>query len=1419
MKKRLYSFILAAAVLSVTLPSGSGMLKTYASETGTTAESSAGTEEKNKVGGGYAATGQIVEGGYTSQIYNATNGLPTSDANYVFCSSDGYIWIGSYSGILRYNGTDFERLETDGGLTSGRVIYEDSQSRIWVGTNDNGAVMIEDDMATHFTYKEGITSSSIRAFTEDVDGNVYVGTTAGVFYIDGDNIVHVIDDERINHERVLKMMTDADGLIYGQTRNGAIFTIRDGAIDEFYESRDLGIGLITTFLLDPEETGKIYIGTSESSVYYGEFGKKASYMEEIVAWPLENIHWISWDCDRIWITSTGGIGYIDETGEFVWLNNLPMNNSIEMMTSDYQGNMWFASSAQGVMKVVTSNFADLTEHTDCAGEVANATGLRDGKLYIGTDYGIYALDENLNCDDGDPLSQFIYDSRVRCIESDDSGNMWVSTFTGNLGLICYTPEGDILNYTVEDGLPSNEIRCTCVASDGRVLVGTNDGVAVLENGRVTRSFGTDEGINNAVILTVQEGNNDDIYAGSDGDGIYVIRGDQVLRIGRDDGLTSDVILRIRKDETHGVYWIVTSNSIEYMKDDVITNVSSFPYNNNYDIYIDDNDKAWILSSYGIYCVDVEDMLNDAVEDYNLYTLDNGLPYVPTSNSYGCLDEDGNLYVAGRDGVVKFNVNHFLDVTAEIKIDVSGIYCDNEEIYPDEEGRYTIPASDGRIQIIPAVLDYSMTDPMVHVYLEGGKDNGVTARKSDLSSLEYTSLKYGDYVLHIQIVDEATAEVLQDQTFNITKKPQLMELMLSKILVVTIFAILAGLIVWRVMTGTIIRKQYDQIRQARDEAERANSAKSRFLANISHEIRTPINTIMGMDEMIMRENATDVPKEYFLSVINYALDIRTATESLLGLINDLLDISKIESGKMHLVEQEYDTQDLLRSVVTMIRVRSEEKNLEFTTDIDETLPTRLYGDMSKIKQILLNFLTNAVKYTNMGGFVLKVRVEEKTNDSCRLRFSVKDSGIGIKPEDMDRLFTAYERLDEEKNIGVQGTGLGLDISRRFAELMKGTIRCKSEYGEGSEFILTLEQKIIDRQAIGEFVIRDDQVPKGPYVPQFVAPDAEILVVDDNPMNLTVIKNLLKATKMFVTTAESGAECIEKVKYGTYDVVLLDHMMPGMDGVETLAHIREIKPDLPVYALTANASAGEEFYKEKGFNGYLSKPIDSVALEKAILKYLPKNIVMTTSDNDALQDLTEIPEDMRWVYDVSQINVEDGIRNSGGITSYLFSLQLFYETIDNNADVIERAYNENDIQLYTVKVHALKTSARIIGAGELSHLAEQLEDAGHKKNTDFIDHHTDRLLSDYRAFKQIFAALGKKAEPEKDAETIAPEEMRQAYEMIREAVGEMDYDTIETALQQLDDYRLEEEDASRIEQLKTMLRNFDWDGMEQLFEKDN
>ena len=1375
--------------------------------------------KKVPMGGGYAVTGQLKGVGYTTELYDARNGLPTSDANCVFSASDGYIWVGGYSGILRYDGRTFERFDSTQGLTSGRVIFEDRDHRMWIGTNDNGIVVMDGEESYRITYKDGLPSSSVRGICQCGDGTIVVGTTSGMVTVDVELKAHLIRHEAVNEQYISRMKQDEAGRIYANTNNGDVICVENGSVIGSYTSKQLGIGDVSVIYPDPKDHKKLYIGTIEGKLYYGTLWQGRIRLEQIETPQLQDeVTGITSACDRIWVNTLSNTGYLDEWKHFHLLEDIPLTNSIEMMTADYQGNLWYASSRQGVMKVVSCNFRDILQKAGMEPTVVNTTCVRDGLVYIGADDGLKIVsDTELKVEN--ELTRYIDTTRIRCIMKDSKDNLWICTYVDDKGLICYTPDDRMIHYTTKNGLVSNETRCVTEASDGSILVGTNGGLSIIRNGSVVKNISEADGLTNTVLLSVEEGGDGCIYAGSDGNGIHVIDGDKIRDITREDGLTSDVILRIKHDKKRNVDWLITSNSIQYIRDGKVCNVSSFPYNNNFDIYFGEGDAIWILSSYGIYRVRAQELLDNKVQDYQLYTLANGLPGVPTANGFSDLSEDGILYVAERTGACRMDINGEFGHSSDIHLGLKSVTCDGEELFADEDGGYTIPRNTGRVQIHVAALDYTMSNPTVRVFLEGSDDEGITVNQDQLSALEYTGLKYGKYTLHIQTVDPATDTVYQEETVNFTKKPAFLEITAVQILGVAVLLLLVGFFVWRLMNSTVVRRQYAEIRAAKEEAEQANMAKSRFLANMSHEIRTPINTIMGMDEMLLREDATGVPKEYFTSVINYALDIRGASESLLGLINDILDISKIESGGMHLVEHEYNTAELIRSIVTMIRVRAEQKELAFDVIVDEEMPERMFGDSEKIKQIILNLLTNAVKYTSVGGFSLTAKVESKDGDTCSLRFAVKDSGIGVKEEDLEKLFVAYERLDEEKNTGIQGTGLGLDISRRFVELMDGKIWCESEYGEGAEFIVTFDQQMVGTETIGVFNEHEDEVVRGPYVPQFIAPEAEVLVVDDNPMNLSVIRNLLKATRVFVTTSESGEDGLEKIKYGSFDVVLLDHMMPGMDGIETLEKIRETHPDLPVYALTANATSGEEFYTSKGFTGYLSKPVDSLALEKAIMKHLPDEIMQKPAEDYAAMNPTDpdkLPEEMNWVKEVEGIRIEDGIKASGGVNSYVNSLGTFLETIEPSNRVISEAYRDGDIRLYTVKVHALKSSARIIGAGDLAALAEKLEKAGNNEDMDTIHAETEHLLSELLAFKEKLAPLHAGSDSD-DREPIPEKTLADAYRTLREVIPQMDYDAVEMILEELKGYRLADKDKETCEKLTTLLKSFDWEAMEKLVEE--
>ena len=1171
-------------------------------------------------GGGFAVTKQFSDVGYTSLIYDATNGLPTSDANYILGAKDGYVWIGGYSGIIRYDGKNFERLPTTNGLTSGRAFFEDSKHRIWVGTNDNGVAVIDGNKIRQFTYRDGLPSSSIRHFAEDKDGNIFVATTAGLAMIRDNGLVYKVSNPAIDKERILKLTADSSGKIYGQTLNGIVFSIVNRNVAELYTSADLGMNTITTLLADPINNGKVYLCAEGGTIYYGDFGKKASELTKIDVSPIKTVQWISYDCFRIWICSRSQIGYLDKDNKLNIVSKLSMNGSIEMFTSDYQGNIWACSSTQGVMKIVANNFVSIFDEAALPKKTVNATCLHNDLLYVGTETGLFIIDKNKKPIKNE-LTEFIGDSRIRCIAEDQKKNIWIGTFTNDKGLICQSPDGKITSFTTSNGIANNRIRVIKIAKDNSILCGTNDGFSIIKNNQVVQNFGKNEIIKNSVFLSVEESEDGKIYLGTDGDGIYVISGSIIQRYGRDDGLTSDVVMRIKEDKKNGVIWLVTSNSIQYMKGGRIKNVSSFPYNNNYDLYINNKNEIWVLASSGIYNTSVESLLSDNVTDYKLYTIANGLPSSVTSNSYSALDDNGNLYMCCREGVSSVNINNYAEQKIQIKTALNSIYCGNQKILPSENGAYIIPPSHDRIKITASVMDYSMSNPYVRIFLDGAKDDGITANRNSLTPLEYTNLSYGYYTFHIQVLSQNKKDILQDNTFSIIKRFRLIELMEFKFLLISLLVITAGFIVWRILKSTIILNQYRQLENAKEEAEQANKTKSRFLSNMSKEIITPINTIIGMNEMILRENSKDVPKQYISSIINYGMNIREASESLLTLINDLLEITKIESGKFDVRKSEYSVQNLLRSVIIPARQKSVLKGLNFSVYVDQTIPSRLNGDVGKIKQILLNLLSNAIKYTEEGSVNLQVSMEGRTNDTCDLCIRVKDTGNGMKPEIIETIFDAYGAFERDAKELHLKTGLGLDISRRFAELMGGVLVCTSEVGKGSEFIFTLSQKIVDSSPIGIFSETEDAAQHKPYTPEFIAPDADVLVASDNLVNLDVLDNLLKATKVFVTRANSRQEFLDKIKESSINIAFIDQMLFEDDEEkidDIISKIKEINKELAVYVITENASSDEEYFKQKGFYGTLSLPIDPMLLEKTIMNHLPKEMMETPDKKQKTED---------------------------------------------------------------------------------------------------------------------------------------------------------------------------------------------------------
>lgn len=628
---------------------------------------------------------------------------------------------------------------------------------------------------------------------------------------------------------------------------------------------------------------------------------------------------------------------------------------------------------------------------------------------------------------------------------------------------------------------------------------------------------------------------------------------------------------------------------------------------------------------------------------------------------------------------------------------------------------------------------------------------------------------------------------------------------------------------------IYKKQQIFLSQAREEAMEANRAKSTFLANMSHEIRTPINVMLGMNEMILRESESR-------EVVRYAKSVERAGNYLLSLINNILDITRIESKKLDIIEEKFSLRQLVQEVCLIGAKQAEAKNLEFVVDVEETLPKYLEGDALHIKQVILNLINNAVKYTKKGKVFLEVCQEEK-----QISFSVKDTGIGIKKEDMEALFDMFMRADIKRHRNIEGSGLGLTIAKELCEQMGGHIQAESIYGKGSNFTVYFPLKDAGTEKIGQWKVVEGE-PVQEKRKKFFASEAQILLVDDSEQNIQVITSLLRRTGVQLDTAASGFECIEKVRNKKYHLIFLDYMMPEMDGIETFHRLKkEVNgQSVPVIALTADVSTGiHQHFLSEGFSDYLSKPVMWEKLEELLLQWLPAELVSMKNGAGEDWNITE-----KQLLDLKQklkkwdIELSEGLRLlSGSISQYRKLAELFVEYYMPNKEQLARSFErlqntQKEIKNMTGLIHTLKSNARAVGAIELYELSFVMEKKGKIQDVNYINKAIPLLFFEWERAVQGICFFIKYTEPfvlknsEKNSQKqvegdCLDESSEKTYKEAKKellcAIGRYQGKYAEEQIETLLSLEKDADQKKQLEKIQKSVRNLEFDEAEQLMKE--
>ena len=713
----------------------------------------------------FASRAEVCDYNYIQRVYNADNGLPCGHANDIAQTHDGILWIGSYSGLYRYNGNTFTFMSEFENVKNVNCLYVDEEGRLWIGTNDSGVVVaIDGRQVSLFDSERGLPSDSVRTIIQSATGDYYIGTSdqmAVVCLKDG-----IILKNEISEIRYAQSITsDRSGLVATVTAEGRLYVLSDGKV--MFEVRHSASDIRFSSCQFSAE-GLLYASTSDGRILvYRIVDGSYTLQHTVKCSGVSEINKIYFENNRVWVLADNGIGII-EGNSYTRVATEDFNSSIVNMTVDYQGNFWFASTRHGLLQLSESCFSNLYVTYGIDSAVVNSTALLDGILYVGADNGLSVIDLYPGIVLENQLTEMFEDVRIRCLKKDSLGNIWICTY--GKGLSCLLSSGQLMEFDPETMGIGRRVRGCIELSDASIAVSADTGLSIIRGYRVVKTIPYGGDLGSSQILSMCQTPDGKLYLGTDGYGIVIYDNSMISgHLTKNDGLGSEVILKMVYDKESDAMFIVTSNSICIMQNGVIRPVTTFPYSNNYDIILDDDGEAFVLGSAGIYVVSKDDLLNDRITDIQLLNSRLGLQCALTANSWNEISRYEDVYLSTDRGVVSFNLDNYKNERQAYRIMVSDIIIDGIPVKIERGNSLTIGRNVNTVEFVPEIINFSLEDPKISYYLEGVDSGYKTVSQSEVTSAVYTNLPAGEYVFHIAIIDEETGKILEESAYGFIKE--------------------------------------------------------------------------------------------------------------------------------------------------------------------------------------------------------------------------------------------------------------------------------------------------------------------------------------------------------------------------------------------------------------------------------------------------------------------------------------------------------------------------------------------------------------------------------------------------------------------------------------------------------------------------